>query len=193
MADMTADPMVDLRRRFTVEEYDHMGQAGIFHPADRTELLDGVITEMSPISAWHASAVDALATLLITRLAGRATVRVQNPVQLLPNSEPQPDLTVVRYRRDFYRGGHPTPEDVLLLVEVADSSLPTDRAIKVPIYARHEIVEVWLVDLANNVVHVHTDPDGERYREVRTVRADELLKPVAVAGLELTPKEIFGS
>ncbi|HEY4006432.1 MAG TPA: Uma2 family endonuclease [Pseudonocardia sp.] len=189
---MTADPMVDLRKRFTVAEYELMGEVGVFDPADRVELLDGEIVYTSPISAGHAAVVDALVAVLVTNLAGRATVRGQNPLRLLPRSEPQPDVTVARYRRDFYRGAHPTAEDILLLIEVADSSLRTDRAVKLPIYARQGIVEVWLVDLAANAVHVHTEPDGDSYAEVHTVHLGEPLKPSAIPNLELRTADIFG-
>jgi Uma2 family endonuclease len=189
---MAADPMVELRWRFTVEEYERMGEVGIFDPADRVELLDGEIVTMSPIGPKHAGVVNGIAEHLIVRLAGRATVIVQNPLRLLPRSEPQPDLVVARFRRDFYRSAHPTAEDVLLVIEVADSSLRTDRAIKLPIYARQGIVEVWIIDLATDVVHVHTDPVDGAYREVRTVRSGELLTPRAVPDFELTTDEILG-
>ena len=184
--------MVELRWRFTVEEYERMGEVGIFDPAARMELLDGEIVTMSPIGPKHAGVVNRIAAHLFRRLAGRATVIVQNPLRLLPRSEPQSDLVVARFRRDFYQSAHPTAEDVLLVIEVADSSLRTDRAVKLPIYARQGIVEVWIVDLAADVVQVHTDPVGGAYRDVRTVRTGEPLKPRAVPDLELMTEEILG-
>lgn len=190
---MAADPMVDLRWRFTVEDYERMGEVGIFDPADRVELLDGEIVVMSPIGPKHAGVVNRIAAYLFRRLDGRATVIVQNPLRLLPSSEPQPDLVVARFRRDFYQGAHPTADDVQLVIEVADSSLRTDRAIKLPIYARQGIVEVWIVDLAADVVHLHTDPIDGAYREVRTVRAGETLTPRVVSDLKLTTDEILGN
>ncbi len=123
---MAADPMADLRWRFTVEDYERMGEIGIFDPADRVELLDGEIVVMSPIGPKHAGVVNRIAAHLFRRLDGRATVIVQNPLRLLPSSEPQPDLIVARFRRDFYQGAHPTADDVQLVIEVADSSLRTD-------------------------------------------------------------------
>jgi Uma2 family endonuclease len=140
--DMAADPTVDLRRRFTVEEYERMGEVGIFDPDDRVELLDGEIVFISPIGPKHAGVVNWLCARLWSVVTDRATVIPQNPVRLLPRSEPQPDVTVARARRDFYRSAHPTSEDILLVIEVADSSIKTDRAVKVPIYARQGIVEV---------------------------------------------------
>jgi Uma2 family endonuclease len=188
---MVADSTTDLRRRFTVEEYERMGDTGVLDPEERVELLEGEIVYMSPIGSKHAGVVNALVELLVGQLAGRANVIVQNPLRLLPRSEPQPDVLVARRRSDFYRGGHPTAEDVLLLIEVSDSSLRTDRAIKLPIYARQRIAEVWLIDLAARAVHVHTDPDGDDYRSVRTVR-DGALTPVALADLTLRIPDMLG-
>lgn len=193
---MSAEALVDPRWRFTVEEYERMGQVGIFTEDDRVELLDGEIVAMSPIGPMPASVVNRLTRLLVQRLGDRANVIVQNPVRLLPRSEPQPDLVVARERSDCYAIGHPTAEDVLLVIEVSDSSLRTDQTVKVPIYARQGIVEVWLVDLASRSVASYADPDPDsahgRYREVRTLRADERLTPQALPELCLTVREIFG-
>jgi Uma2 family endonuclease len=189
---VAAGPTFDLRRRFTVEEYERMGEVGIFDPADRVELLDGEIAYMSPIGSRHAGVVNRLTARLVARLSDRATVIVQNPLRLLPLSEPQPDVMVARYRHDFYESAHPTAEDVLLVIEVSDSSLRTDRTIKLPIYAQQGIVEVWLVDLAANMVHVHTHPVEGAYREVRTVRRGEKLVPTAIPSLVLAAEDVLG-
>jgi Uma2 family endonuclease len=188
---MAADPMVDLRRRFTVDEYELMGRAGVLGD-DRTELLDGEIVLMSPIGPRHASVVDTLTEALYSLALGRVAIRVQNPVRLIPRSEPQPDIVVARRRRDRYSSAHPTSEDTLLVVEVADSSLHTDRAIKLPIYAREGIVEVWIIDLTGGVVYVHTDPAHGAYRTIRTLRPGEMLVPTAVEDVELPVAEILG-
>ncbi len=179
-------------RRFTVEEYERMGEVGIIDPAERVELLDGEIVAMSPIGPQHAGVVDAIAEQLYGKLIGRVTIRVQNPLRLLPRSEPQPDITVARRRRDFYRGAHPTAEDILLVIEVADTSLHTDQFVKLPIYARQGIVEVWIIDLPAEVMHVHTDPVDGDYREVRTVARGGSLSPVEIPDLRLTVDEILG-
>ncbi|MGH3931807.1 MAG: Uma2 family endonuclease [Pseudonocardiaceae bacterium] len=188
---MTADPMVDLRRRFTVEEYERMGEVGILAPDDRTELLDGEIVTISPIGPRHASVVDVITEYLYTLLLGQVAVRVQNPIRLLPRSEPQPDIVVARRRRDRYASGHPTAEDTLLVIEVADSSLHTDRAIKIPIYARQGIVEVWLVDLATNVVHVYADPADGNYRDTRTAARGDVLTPVAIPEVQFPVQDLL--
>lgn len=188
---MTADAVVD-RLRFTVEQFERMGEAGVLDPDTRYELLDGEVVPMSPIGARHAAAVDRVVEVLFLRLQQRATLRGQNPVRLLPRSMPQPDLAVVRRRRDFYEGGHPTAEDVQLLVEVADSSLRIDRLVKLPIYARHGIAEVWVVDLTDQVVHIHRDPDQSDYRTVLTWRGSEPFAPLAFPDVVLTPDDLLG-
>lgn len=189
---MAADPMVDLRRRFTVEEYERMGEVGVFDPDERVELLDGEIVAMSPIGPRHASVVDIVAERLYARLIGRVAIRIQNPVRLPPHSEPQPDVIVARRRRDFYRSAHPTAEDTLLVIEVADSSLRMDRAVKLPIYAREGVIEVWIVDLGADVVHLHARPVDGVYRDVRTVSGAQPIVPVAIPDLTLTPADLLG-
>jgi Uma2 family endonuclease len=189
---MVADPTADLRRRFTVEEYERMGQVGILGEDDRVELLDGEIVAMPPIGPKHASVVDVLTEQLYARLLGRVAIRVQNPVRLLPRSEPEPDVVVARRRRDAYRSSHPTAEDVLLVVEVADSSLVTDRAVKLPIYARQGIAEVWIVDLAADVVHVHRDPDDGAYRDTTTARAGDVLTLALLPDVALPVADLLG-
>src|SRR5262249_42782433 len=117
--------------RFTVEEYHRMGEAGIFSEDDRVELLAGGIVEMSSIGTLHDGTVDRLTALFSSRLGGEAIVRVQNPLLLRPeDAEPQPDVMLLRPRPDFYTSAHPEAQDVYLVIEVADSSLVTDREVK---------------------------------------------------------------
>src|SRR5215210_2437052 len=115
----------------TVDEYERMGEAGIFHPDARLELLEGEIYQMSPIGIPHAACVKFLSTLLNRLFNGKLLVSVQDPVRLNDLSEPQPDIALLRWRDDFYRGAHPTPDDVLLVVEVAETTLTADRKVKV--------------------------------------------------------------
>lgn len=165
-------------RRFTVDEYHRMAEAGILGEDDRVELLDGEIVQVSPISARHAATVTRLQRLF-ERLAGdRAIVRVQNPVQLDRYSEPEPDITLVTPRDDFYAGGHPAPRDVLLIVEVADTSLRSDRHRKLPSYARAGIPEVWLVDLTVDRVERHREPRGDAYADQQILGRDATLTPL---------------
>jgi len=181
-----------LRRRFTVEEYQRMGRAGIFSEDDRVELIEGEIVEMTPIGSRHAACVKRLNSLFSSRLGERAIVSVQDPLNIGARSEPQPDLMLLEPRLDFYAHAHPEPKDVLLIVEVADTSLDYDRKIKIPLYAQASIPEVWLVDLNTSTVELHLDPSPQGYKQVRSVRQGESLAPQAVPGLVLAVADILG-
>ena len=181
------------RHLFTVEDFAQMGEAGIFGAGDRVELIDGEIREMTPIGPPHAAIVDRLAELLLGRLAGKANVRIQNPIRLGRYTEPQPDLVVARRRMDYYAGRHPEADDVLLVIEVADSSLLYDRVEKAPRYATARIPEVWLVDVSGATVIVYTDPGADGYAQERLVRPGEEIVSAAVAELRLPVGDVFGS
>ncbi len=146
------------RRRFNVAEYCAMAAASILAAQERVELLDGEIVVMAPNGNRHQSCVDRLGERFTLELRGRAHVRVQGPVRLDDRSEPQPDIALLRRRYDYYATGHPGPEDVLLLVEVADSTLELDRGEKLQLYARAGIPEVWIVNLQERRVESYTDP-----------------------------------
>ena len=150
-------------RRFTVDDYHRMAQAGIFGEDDRVELIDGEIVEMTPIGSRHAACVGKLTQILVGRCAGRAIVWIQNPVRLSGESEPQPDVALLRPRTDFYASEPPGPPDVLLVIEVADTSLLYDRDFKAARYARGGIPEVWVVDLEGEQVHVFRDLKAGTY------------------------------
>ncbi len=152
------------RYRFTVEEYERMGATGVLGPDDRVELIDGEIVAMAPIGSPHAGCVNRLTHLLSTLAGGRAVVQVQNPVRLDARSEPQPDLALLRPRADFYAAGHPGPADVLLVVEVADTTLDYDLGVKVPLYAGAGIPATWVVDLSGGVVHAFSEPGPGGYQ-----------------------------
>ena len=151
-------PVWTTRRRFTVEEYHRMVHAGIFQEDDRIELLEGEVVEMTPIGSRHSGCVNRLTRLLSERSSGRALVSVQNPIRLAEHSEPQPDVALLTPRPDYYGNSHPEPGDILLLIEVTETSESYDRAVKVPLYARYGVQEVWLVDLAEDVVVVYRQP-----------------------------------
>ena len=140
---------------------------------------------MSPIGSRHAACVARLSALLTVALQGEAIVWVQNPVRLDEWSEPQPDLTLLRPSVDYYAAAHPGPADVLLVVEVADTSAASDRAFKLPRYAAAGIVEVWLVDLAAATVEVWSAPEGRTYGQVRRTVAGDRLAPAAFPGVSL--------
>src|SRR5689334_1628577 len=143
---MTSAPLK--RRRFTIEEYEGMGRAGILHEDEPLELIDGEIVEMAAAGSRHAAGVTRLNLWFTPRLVGRALVRIQDPIRLPPRGEPEPDVVIVRPRPDAYAEQHPSPADILHVIEVADSSLGYDRGTRLRMYARAGIAEVWIVNLA---------------------------------------------
>jgi Uma2 family endonuclease len=180
-----------LKRSFTVEEYHRMAQAGILREDDRVELLEGEILEMTPIGSQHAACVARL-TALFAQVHTKAIVWVQNPIRLSGRSEPQPDLALLRSRPDFYAQTHPGPGDVLLVVEVAETSVEVDRDVKVPLYARAGIPEVWLVDLSGECIEVFHKASPQGYQEVRRVRPGDRLTPRAFPDLDLAAHDLLG-
>ena len=178
------------RRRFTVHEYHRMAEAGILHEDDRVELIEGDIVEMTPIGSRHAMCVIRLTRLLVPLLEEEAFVSPQNPVRLSERLEPQPDLAVLRVRD--YTGSLPGPEDVLFLVEVSDATLSYDRKVKLPLYARAGIPEVWIVNLENEAVERHTEPTEDGYRLARRTRRGERLEPVALPALLVPVDAVLG-
>lgn len=181
------------RRRFTADEYQAMGQAGILGEDDRVELVDGEILAMSPIGQRHVAMVNRLTRLLVTRLGDAAIVQPQGSLRLDFASEPQPDLAILRHRDDFYETGErPTSDDILLLIEVADSSLRYDLGPKAAFYARHGIREYWVVDLHSDTVMRHADPVDGVYRQAASAPADAAFEPTALPGLALRHADVFG-
>lgn len=178
------------RRRFTVDDYHRMVEAGILHEDDRVELIEGEIVEMSPIGWRHARCVTKLNALLSRQIPEDLLVAVQNPVQMGERGEPQPDIAVVR--EDAYAGSHPDPEGTLLVIEVADSSLAYDRRVKLPLYARYGYAEVWIVDLAGEVVERHSEPADRGYGASRRARRGESLESEALPGLALSVDDVLG-
>lgn len=184
---------VDVTRRpFTVGEYHRMVAAGILGENDRVELLEGEIVEMGPIGSRHAACVDRLAQLLFERFADRALVRVQNPVTLGRRSEPQPDVALVEPKPGGYARAHPRADQILLLVEVAETSGSSDRTLKLPLYARSGVPEVWLVDLEGDRIEVYRDPGTEGYRTVRWARSGEELMVATLPGPAVPVERILG-
>ena len=177
------------RWRFTVDDYHRMGETGILHEDDRVELIEGEIVEMAAIGTRHFSCVNRLTRLLVMGVGDAAVVSVQNPVRLNEHTEPQPDITVIRPRD--YTESLPLPRDVLLLIEVSDTTLAYDRNLKLPLYARAGIGEVWIVDLQARTIEQHTDPSDESYRRLVRKRGGQMLLPAALPGLTPIVDEIF--
>ena len=179
-------------RRFSVEEYHRMGEAGILGEDDRVELVDGSLVEMAPIGSRHLACVVALNHLLVGASAGRFFVSVQNPVRLGGRDEPQPDLSLLGRRPRPGAPGPPGPEDVLLVVEVSDTTLPYDRNVKLPLYARAGIPEAWIVDLAGRRVEVHHGPGPGGYRDLWVFGPGERISSAVVGGLSVPVDEVLG-
>ena len=180
--------------RFTVTDYYRMADLGVLRPDAQVELLDGQVFDMMPIGPFH-SGVGTRLQRLFERLPepDRWIVRCQYPIRLNGDSESLPDLALVRPREDFYTGNHPTPADVFLLVEVADSSLQFDREKKLPLYARAGIAEFWLVNLVSRNVEVYRRPDGTGgYGETFVVAGADALAPAAFPDAGLTVARLLG-
>jgi Uma2 family endonuclease len=180
------------RHKLDVREYYRMGEAGIFEPGERVELIEGEIIDMAPIGSEHSGTVTGLTQAVYAAIGGRATVTVQAPLRLSEFSEPEPDLLLLKPRADFYRSEHPTAADVLLLIEVANTSLRYDRDVKLPLYARHGVPEVWIVNLAEGVIETYRDPRDEAYRTTHRAGRGETLEPAALPGLRLVVDEVLG-
>jgi len=181
-----------VKHRFTVEEYHRMGEAGIFTEDDRVELIEGEILQMTPIGPRHAACVDRLTRLFSMAVGERAVVRVQSPIRVAQHTEPQPDVVLLRPRADFYQEAHPGPLDIFVVVEVSDTSAAYDRTVKLLLYARAGIPEVWLVDLEGQLVEVHRNPGPGGYQDVLQLRRGQHLAVEALPGLTFSVNDILG-
>lgn len=176
-------------RRFTVDEYHRMAEAGIIGPDERVELIDGRIVAMNPIGSPHAWCVKRV-NRAFARLGDRVMLSIQDPLRLDDNGEPEPDVAVLR--PDAPEDRHPGPGDVLLVVEVADTSLAYDRGTKAPLYVRHGIPELWIVDLGGERVEVHREPSPSGYRLVRALGRGQRASPLFAPDLVVEVDAILG-
>lgn len=181
-----------LRHRFDVDDYYRMAEAGILSAKGRVELIEGEIVDLAPIGSAHGGTVDCLTSLVARSVVGgQAQLRVQGSLRLDVHNEPQTDIMLLRPRADFYRTSHPTAADVLLLVEVAETSLAYDRGPKLALYARHHVPEVWIVDLAGGAIELFRAPGPRGYDERRRL-ADGLISPALVQGREIDVAALLG-
>ena len=178
------------RRRFTVHEYHRMGEVGILHEDDRIELIDGELVEMAAIGTPHFNCVNRLTHLLVGLVGDDAIVSIQNPVRLNEYSEPQPDVAVIRTRD--YRESLPTPEDVLFLIEVSDTTLAYDRGLKLSRYAEAGIPELWIVNLPEERIERHAGPAGDVFRHIDLSRRGETVEPAALGGSGISVDDVLG-
>ncbi|MET0646821.1 MAG: Uma2 family endonuclease [Pyrinomonadaceae bacterium] len=180
-----------IKYRFSADEYQRIGEAGIFPPDARLELIEGEIFEMPRVSPPHAGTVCYLGRLL-HRNDKKWLVSRHHPVRLNDFSEPLPDLALLRWRDDYYRHAHPSPADVLLLIEVADTTVVTDRKVKLPLYARAGIAEAWLVNIPDERVEVYSNPAGSTYQRAEVFGRGDDARSQTVEGLFVNVSELLG-
>lgn len=181
------------RRRFTVEEYHKMGEVGILHEDDRVELIDGEIVELSPINRPHINCVDRLTRLFVRAVGDDVIVRGQSPVYLDEGNEPQPDLAILREPNESeVRMKHQgEPGNILLLIEVSESTVSTDRSRKVPRYARAGVPEVWIVNIPKKVVEVYVEPVDGKYTRIGRVGQGDTVTLTALPGVTLAVSDFL--
>ncbi len=176
---------------FTTQHYHLMHEAGVFSESDRLELINGEITEMSPIGRKHATCVARLSALLTTRLDRKAIIWPQNSIILDNGSEPQPDIAILKFRDDFYEEGLPTPSDILLIIEVADSTIAYDREVKAPLYAAAGIPEMWLFDVNKKVIEGYSQPSASGYKWIKRYDEGDKLSMLAFPDMVFNWNELF--
>jgi len=181
-----------LKRLFTVKEYYRMYESGVFANGERVELIRGEIIKMAAIGRRHAACVDYCNFMFAKKLGANVIIRIQNPLSLDNTSEPEPDVMLLRYKDDFYRSGHPQPSDVLLLIEVADTTIDSDRELKIPLYAEDGIIEVWLIDINNACIEVYRHPTEQGYQDMQKFYHGQNLSILAFPDLSITVDEILG-
>lgn len=180
------------RFKLDIEQYHRMGEFGILRPEDRVELIDGELVRMAPIGSMHSGLVSRLTRLLVERVGRTGVVSPQNPVILSRVTEPQPDLTVLRWREDDYMANTPWAPDALLVIEVSDSSLGYDRNVKLLYYAASGVPQVWIVDVRGRQVLDCRAPGPQGYARIEPVGAGGALEGIALPGLRVTVDELFG-
>lgn len=179
-------------KKFTVEQYEQMAKIGFLQPDERVELLRGEIINISPIGRRHAAFVCRLHQIFNDVLTKQIIIWEQNPVILDNYSEPQPDLVILKAKADFYESAKPIAEDVFLLVEISDFTLATDTNIKIPLYAKANIQEVWLVNLNEDTVEVYRHPAGDKYNNFNTYKLGDNLSILAFPNVQISVNQIFG-
>jgi len=176
--------------RITTAKYHALIRSGAFTEEDRLELIDGYLVQKMSIGSLHAGVVKALNFLLSRRIGDRAIVAVQDPISINEYSEPEPDVVIAKFREDFYKNAHPEPADVLLVIEVADTSLTYDRTAKIPLYAAAGIAESWLIDLSSHQVTVFSRPDGAAYLQSQVYGVGDSLQVPGFSDVQVTVAEL---
>jgi Uma2 family endonuclease len=182
---------VQAKHRFNVKEYYRMAETGVLHADARVELLNGQIIDRSPIGPFHGGVVKHLIDLFTQKANGRWLVCAQDPVRLDDHSEPEPDLMLLKRAADFYTSRHPKPEDVLLLIEVSDTTLELDRTEKLPAYGRAGIAEAWIVNLNEQTIEVYREPHFTGYASKTVLRAGSQAVPQAFPDVAVDVAELL--
>jgi len=183
--------LAQTQHRFSVEDYYRMAETGVLRPGKRVELLDGKIIDMSPIGPFHGGLVNRLSRLFNQLSNNRWLVSVQNPLRVDDHSEPEPDVMLLKPAADDYTSRHPQPQDVFLLIEVADSTLEYDRAEKLPVYGRAGVAEVWIVNLPDAAIEVYREPHFTGYSSRTILRAGDQAKPQACPEVTVDVSELL--
>lgn len=179
------------RKFFTVAEYDTMIKAGVFDGKDRVELIEGEFIKKMTQGDLHIGCINAITWILRNDLSKKYLYSVQNAVRINNFSAPEPDLAVLGFRKDFYATGKARPEDIFLLIEVADTTVSSDRQIKIPLYAQAAVPEVWIVNLPRKIIEVYTEPKNGKYQIVRKVGKSEIIQPQLIADLSVKVSDIL--
>ncbi|WP_254923641.1 Uma2 family endonuclease [Pseudanabaena sp. SR411] len=177
--------------KFTVQQYELIVEAGIFAESDRLELINGEIRVMSPIVRKHAVCVAKATKNFERKLGDRTIIWTQNPILLSNYLQPQPDLAILKWRDDFYAEALPTPDDILLIIEVADSTIAYDRDVKSPLYAANRIPEMWLFDVNKKVVEGYSQPSASGYKRMQRYEQNDTLAMIALPNIVFSWEEIF--
>jgi Uma2 family endonuclease len=175
----------DNLHRITAADFQKMEQVGILKPTARVELIDGVIVDMSPIGPAHNGIVDHLSQLLHRAIVDSGIIRTQGSIILDKYNEPEPDIAILKPKSDFYIKALPTPEDILLIIEVADVSLKEDRDHKIPLYAKHHIPEVWLIDITNKSIEIYLEPSPSRYQKIICPEKPGIINPSLLPNVDV--------
>jgi Uma2 family endonuclease len=182
-----------ITRKFTVEEYEKMATEGIIKPDEKVELIRGEIIKMSPMGTRHAAGIARLTQLFSRKFGDLILLGVQNPIRLNNNSQPEPDLSLLIPRSDFYVAAYPCPQDIYLIIEVSDSTLDYDRYTKISLYAEANIKEVWIVNLKEECLEVYRHPLQGSYQDIQKYYRGEIIFIESFPIIELTLIEILGN
>jgi Uma2 family endonuclease len=180
-----------LTHKFTTQQYHLMHEAGVFAEGDRLELINGEITKMSPIGRKHAACINRLVRSFTKKLGAQIVLSVQNSIRMDDNSQPQPDLAILKLRNDFYEEGLPTPSDILLIIEVSDSTITYDRDVKMPLYAAAGIPEMWLFDVNKKAIEGYSLPSPSGYKQMRRYEANDTLEMITFPDVIFNWEELF--